>query len=117
MGTSSFLLISLRRVAEESQRPRRWKQWLHTARDMRDSETPVQPKRAKTNATMSLGDRGGSVPAEVKKDDGMRSRMWCMDGSGYVMCSRRGRSADMALRKRYRSSNSAELFVRDAIGI
>lgn len=117
MGTSSFLLISSRRVAEESQRPRRWKQWLHTARDMRDSETPVQPKRAKAKATISVGDRGGSVLDEVKKEDGMRSRMCCIDGSGYVMCSRRGRSADMALRKRYRSSNSAELFVRDAIGM
>jgi NADH:ubiquinone oxidoreductase subunit len=82
MGTSSFLLISVRRVAEESQRPRRWKQWLHTAREMRDSETPVQPKRAKAKATVSVGESGGVVPEDVKKEEGMRDRICWMGGSG-----------------------------------
>ena len=67
---------------------------------------------------MSVGDLGGGVSGvEVKKDDGRREMIWWMDGSGYVMCSMRGRSVAMALRQRYRSSNSAILFVRDAIGI
>ena len=88
---------------------------------MRDSETPDQPKRAKAKATMSVGEVGGVVSdgllAEMKKVGGMREIMCCIDGSGYIMFSRSGRSAAMALRERYRSKSSAELFVRLAIGM
>lgn len=83
MGTESFWLISCRREADESHRPRRWKQWLHTAREMRDSDTPVQPKSAKPKATMSVEDVGRGVSGvDVKNVEGMRSTMRRIDGSG-----------------------------------
>lgn len=83
MGTSSFVLISCRRASEESHSPRRWKQWLHTASEMRDSETPVQPKSAKAKAVRSAGVDGG-VPLVVveKYVDGIRVRMESTCGSG-----------------------------------
>lgn len=65
MGTSSFLLISCKRASEESHSPSRWKQWLHTASEIRDSETPVQPKSAKAKAIRSVGVEGG-VPLVVE---------------------------------------------------
>lgn len=82
-GTLSFLLISLRREAEESHRPRRWKQWLHMAREMRDSLTPLQPKRAKPKATTSTCELGTGVSGtDVKNVEGMRWTMRRIDGSG-----------------------------------
>jgi hypothetical protein len=49
---------------------------------MRDSETPVQPNRAKRKATVSVGESGGVVEEEVKKVEGMRERMCWMGGEG-----------------------------------
>lgn len=96
MGTSSFLLISLRRVSDESQSPSRWKQCSHVASDMRDSDSPDQPKMAKVNATLSASDDGGCTPTEVKRLFGRRLRTSDMEGLGYLMFSRSGKSAATA---------------------
>lgn len=80
------MLISFSRVSDESQSPRRWKQWLHTARLIRDSDTPVQPKRANAKATMSVDEVGGvlvtSDPGGLKYTAGMRFIISCTEGSG-----------------------------------
>lgn len=86
-----------------------------------DSEIPVQPKRAQTNAAMS-DEMAGEVSVEVepgglKKVVGIRLSTSDTGGSGYRMCSGRGRSLAMALNERYRSSSSAELFARFGIGM
>jgi hypothetical protein len=72
---------------------------LHTASDIRDSEAPDQPKRAKAKATVSDGEDGRATVEleELNRLDGRRSRMLLTDGSGYVMFSRRGRSLATAL--------------------
>jgi hypothetical protein len=96
IGTSSFLLISFKRWSDDSHSPSRWKQWSHTASDIRDSTTPDQPNSANVKATMSVGDEGSdvaAVPDELNRLDGRRWRMSCTDGLGYVMFSRSGRSA------------------------
>lgn len=80
IGTSSFLLISFNLVSEDSHKPSLWKQWSHTASEMRDSESPDQPKRANAKATISEGDDGGVV--ELNRFDGMRCTMSFMLGSG-----------------------------------
>lgn len=117
MGTSSFALISLRRVSEESQSPRRWKQCSHVARDMRDSERPDQPKRAKVKATLSVADVGGGIDADVNKLLGRRWRISFIDGSGYMMFSRSGRSAATAWKDWYRARRLAVLGARLAMGM
>jgi hypothetical protein len=90
---SSFVLISFRRVSEDSHRPRRWKQWSQTASDIRDSWRPDHPKRANAKPTISVGDDGGEdVP---NNRFGARCKMSFIEGSGYVMFSSSGRSVDM----------------------
>jgi hypothetical protein len=50
---------------------------------MRDSDTPVQPKRAKVKATMSVGVVGWAVSVvELKNVDGIRERICWMGGEG-----------------------------------
>lgn len=82
--TSSFLLISFKRVFEDSHRPRRWKQWSHTASDILDSDSPDQPKSANAKATMSEGVDGrvDDESVELNRVGGMRWRISSIDGLG-----------------------------------
>jgi hypothetical protein len=49
---------------------------------MRDSTTPVQPKRAKAKAVCSASFEGAVMPVEVKNDGGRRERIEVMGEPG-----------------------------------
>jgi hypothetical protein len=87
-----------------NQRPVRWKQWLQTANEMRDSHTPVQPNRANRKATVLVDEEGGlsvaSEPGGLKNDECTRGRISSIRGSGYAKFSRMGKSLSIALKER-----------------
>jgi len=64
----------------------RWKQWLHVASAILDSDNPDQPRIANAKAVMSEGEVGGSyVVVELdafQKLVGIRSRISEIRGPG-----------------------------------